>query len=63
MSKKFLNYPIKSWVIFISVFMFYGGIVGSLTDYTPFQIGLSAIPLALIYHFIENRFFNKSEKN
>ena len=43
--------------------MFYGGVVGYLTDYTPLQVGLSAIPLALIYHFIENRFFNKSEKN
>ena len=42
--------------------MIYGFLAGILTDYTPYQVGLSAIPLAGIYIFIENKFFNKSEK-
>ncbi len=63
MNKKLLGSTIKSWIIFLSVFMIYGFLAGILTDYTPYQVGLSAIPLAGIYIFIENKFFNKPEKD
>ena len=63
MKKKLLGSTIKSWIIFLSVFMIYGFLAGILTDYTPYQVGLSAIPLAGIYIFIENKFFNKSVKD
>tara|TARA_B100000212_G_scaffold154778_1_gene116428 strand:- start:294 stop:485 length:192 start_codon:yes stop_codon:yes gene_type:complete len=63
MKKKLLGSTIKSWIIFLSVFMIYGFLAGILTDYAPYQVGLSAIPLAVIYIFIENKFFNKSAKD
>ena len=63
MNKKLSGSTFKSWIIFLSVFMIYGLLAGILTDYTPYQVGLSSIPLAVIYIFIENKFFNKSEKD
>ena len=52
MNKKLLGSTIKSWIIFLSVFMIYGFLAGILTDYAPYQVGLIAIPLAIIYIFI-----------
>jgi len=57
--KKFIGYSIKYWLTFLFVSFVYGGLMGWLTDFTSIEIGISAGVFALVFHFIEIKFFGK----